>query len=133
MRLPILATIAMLAAPAVYADDVRTETVRFETGASSATITDSIKGYESVSYELGAAEGQSMAVDMSVDNLSAYFNIYGPGKGPGDEALYVGSTGGTRYQGTLPSTGTYTVNVYLFRNAARRDEVANYTLEIGIE
>lgn len=133
MRLATLATLAVLAATTVTADDIRTETVHFQAGASGATISDSIKGYESVSYMLGAGEGQTMVVNMTSPNLSAYFNVYAPGKGPGDEAMYVGSTEGNNFRGVLPVSGEYTVSVYLYRNAARRNEVANYTVDFGIE
>ena len=34
------------------------------------------------------------------------------------------------YEGTLPATGDYKIRVYLMRSAARRNEVANYRLEM---
>jgi len=74
-----------------------------------------------------------MVVVLKTDNGSNYFNIFAPGKKPGDEAMFIGSTLGDRYDGTLPADGKYTVQVYLMRNAARRNEKVNYTLEIGID
>ncbi|WP_295886046.1 hypothetical protein [uncultured Thiohalocapsa sp.] len=62
------------------ADDIRTERVQFHKGADSATVEDSIKGYEGVDYVLGAKEGQLMNVSMATDNGAAYFNIIAPGK-----------------------------------------------------
>ena len=35
-----------------------------------------------------------------------------------------------QYEGTLPATGDYKIRVYLMRSAARRNEVANYRLEM---
>ncbi|PRY22513.1 hypothetical protein CLV78_10653 [Aliiruegeria haliotis] len=125
--------IALLAAMPAFAGDLRTETVHFPARQSGTTISDSIKGYQSVAYELGAAQGQTMVVDFATSNPSAYFNVYAPGKGPGDAAMYVGAASGNRFEGTLPAAGDYTVSVYLYRSAARRDEVADYTLDIGID
>ena len=39
---------------------------------------------------------------------------------------------GNHFLGTLPSDGEYTVQVYLMRNAARRNEVANYELSLRL-
>jgi hypothetical protein len=46
--------------------------------------------------------------------------------------MFIGSTSGGRFEGTLPADGTYTIQVYLMRNAARRGESATYKLDIGI-
>jgi len=43
---------------------------------------------------------------------NADFNIYGPGKGLGDQAIFIGEPG-IPYTGTLPADGTYTIAVYL--------------------
>lgn len=130
-------TIAALAAAfaiapvgASLADDIRTETVRFDAGESQTAIKGSIKGYEIVDYVLGASGGQTMTVDMQTDNLSSYFNILAPGET--DVAFFIGSTSGNSYSGALPDGGDYRVRVYMMRSAARRDEVANYSLDIAI-
>lgn len=47
--------------------------------------------------------------------------------------MFIGSQQGNHFEGTLPADGEYTVQVYLMRNAARQNEKANYTLEIGID
>jgi hypothetical protein len=44
----------------------------------------------------------------------------------------VGSTSGNRFEAELPADGVYTIRVYLMRNAARRNETARYTLDVGI-
>lgn len=74
-----------------------------------------------------------MVVVLKTDNGSNYLNIFVPGKRPGDEAMFIGSQQGNHFEGTLPADGEYTVQVYLMRNAARQNEKANYTLEIGID
>ncbi|MEO0405737.1 MAG: hypothetical protein AAF289_00140 [Cyanobacteria bacterium P01_A01_bin.135] len=110
--------------------EIRTERIQFEPGANSAFVEDAITGYEIVDYVLDVQEGQSANISMATDNLANYFNILAPGETA--EALFIGSTSGNQYEGTLPETGDYTVRVYLMRSAARRDEVANYRLEMNI-
>ena len=46
--------------------------------------------------------------------------------------MFIGSTSGNRFSGPLTMSGRHVVQVYLMRNAARRNEVANYTLTIGV-
>jgi hypothetical protein len=124
------ATLAFAATLALAAD-IRTERVQFHKGANSATVEDSIKGYEGVDYVLGAKEGQLMNVSMATDNGANYFNIIAPGKE--NEAMFIGSTSGNQFEGPLPASGDYKIRVYLMRSAARRDETANYRLEMIID
>jgi hypothetical protein len=63
------------------------------------------------------------------DNLSSYFNILSPGEN--EVAMFIGSTSGNQYEGTLPKSGPYKIRVYMMRNAPRRDEVANYSSRMG--
>ena len=123
--------LVLLSMPA-FAQDARDERVNFTRGTSGATIKETITGYQTVNYKLDAKAGQSMVVVLNTDNAGNYFNIFAPGKAPGDEAMFIGSTQGVRYAGTLPADGEYTVQVFLMRSAARRNEKANYTLEIEI-
>ena len=84
-----------------------------------------------IDYLLGAKQGQSMNVSMTSDNGANDFNIIAPGKE--NEALFVGSSSGNQFEGRLPASGDYKVRVYLMRSAARRDEIANYRLEMIID
>ena len=133
----VLAGLAFVAGP-MPASAQQTTDVRFAAGTSGATIEGRIKGYEYRLYRLGAEAGQQMTVRMTADNTAAYFNIYAPGQGPGDQALAVSEMTGpdvpeiNLYDAILPQSGIYTVSVYLYRSAARRDETANYTLDIAI-
>lgn len=132
LRAPLLAAaILFLAAPAALGQrDIRSERVQFARGASSAVVEDSITGDDIVDYVLGAGEGQYMNVSMATDNGGNYFNILAPGE---DEvAMFNGSIGDNQYEGILPESGDYKVRVYLMRSAARRNEVANYRLEMII-
>jgi len=112
------------------AQENRTETVKFARGASSTSLSDSITGYESVTYRIGVSAGQLMSVELDTSNASNYFNITAPGA---DAALFIGSMSGNSTSFTIPSSGTYEIDVYLMRNAARRGESADYDLTISVE
>jgi hypothetical protein len=105
--------------------------VHFAKGANSATIEGRIQGDMTIDYLLGAKQGQSMNVSMATDNGANYFNIIAPGKE--NEAMFIGSSAGNQFEGRLPASGDYKVRVYLMRSAARRDEIANYRLEMIID
>lgn len=122
-------TLLVLAAPQAAQDPVRNVPVQFAKGASSKTIKDSVRGYATVNYTVAARAGQTMTVRMTTSNGSSYFNVTAP---RADEALFNGSITGNSFTGKPPATGTYTIQVYLMRNAARWNEVANYTLTLGI-
>ena len=127
---PILAgAVILLAAGSVGAQEIREERIRFERGASSATVEGTITGYQTVDYVLGARGGQTMDVSFETDHLASYFNVLPPDS---ETALFVGSTGGTTWSGLLPDDGDYRIRVYLMRSAARRDESAVYTLSVSI-
>jgi hypothetical protein len=122
--------VPVLSAQVAAADETRTERVRFEPGASSAVIEDSITGYESVDYVLRAGRGQYANVSMATDNGANYFNVLAPGEDA--VAMFIGSNSGNQYEGVLPASGDYKIRVYLMRSAARRDETANYRLEMVV-
>lgn len=125
-----LLIIASFPAGVVSADEIRQERVLFDEGESATTIEASITGYDTVDYVLGASRGQAMTVSMSTDNQANYFNIMAPGED--NVAMFIGSIKSRNFAGTLPESGDYKVRVYLMRAAARRDETANYQLEISI-
>lgn len=111
-------------------EDIRTEQVSFEKGKSGATIEGSITGSEIIDYKLNARSGQAMNVSMATDNTANYFNVMEPGEQY--VAVFNGSVGENMYEGTLEKSGDYTIRVYLMRSAARRNEKANFRLEISI-
>ena len=128
---PVIALACSAARPAA-ADETRTEVVKFERGKSSAVITGKITGHESVIYKLNAKDGQYLMVSLRPDNQSADFNIYIPGRNPGDEALFTSATGGREYLGQLDKTGDHSISVFLNRAAARRGEIAKFDLVVSI-
>lgn len=109
---------------------IRTQRVQFKPGATSATVQGSIRGYQIVDYVLNARQGQYMNVSMATNNNASYFNILAPGET--EVAMFNGSINGNQYEGTLPRSGDYRIRVYMMRSAARRNEVANYRLEMII-
>ncbi|MEM8572375.1 MAG: SH3 domain-containing protein [Pseudomonadota bacterium] len=128
-------------APAVAqaaSEETREVDVHFPAGTTGTTINDTIIGYGTVTYSLGAEAGQRMRVTLTPSNLATYFNVYGPGNAPGDAALANSGLGGEMmaeinlFDAVLPLSGEYTIQVYMMRSAARRDERSDYTLDISI-
>ena len=107
----------------------RKETVRFAKGHTSATVKGAIHGDDGVVYELGAAQGQTMSVRFRPSGGSCYFNVLPP---DGGEALFVGSISGDTFEAVLDRSGTYAVQVYLMRSAARRNETCTYSIAFEI-
>ena len=130
-RLIAVAGLALFALVVHAGDDIRKENVQFSKGASDATIKGRIKGDETVDYVLRAKAGQTMTVNFKTSNRMAYFNVLAPDS---DQALFVGSDAadGSRFTAELPKDGEYSIRVYLIRAAARRNETANYTLNVAI-
>ena len=110
-------------------NDTRTETIRFARGATSAVKQGTITGYQSVTYLVDLRAGQMLDVDMRTSNRSSYFNVTAP---RASTALFVGSdSAGNGYRGRTTVSGTYRIDVYMMRNAARRGESARYTLTVA--
>jgi hypothetical protein len=124
--------IGLLSAPALAGGTVR-DRMAFEAGSTSATLTNTIKGDASHEYLVGAKAGQMMTVKLATKTTNTYFNVWAPGKMPGkDEALFAGAITGDVFSDTLAETGDYMVQVYLYRNAARRNETSDFALTVEI-
>jgi hypothetical protein len=121
-------TILVLGSQSATAGD-KTEEVQFKKGATSATISGNIKGEHALTYKLKANAGQVMSILFAPKNASCYFNVIPPGS---DEAIHIGSTSGNEFAGTLGVGGEYKTQVYLMRNAARRNETCNYSITFEI-
>lgn len=122
--------LALASAPAVAQPKIEQRIVQFKTGETGATIKGAIKGDQTIDYKLRAGAGQAMVVQFRPSNPSAYFNVLPPGSS--GEAIHIGSSAGNEFSTDLKASGEYTIRVYLMRNAARRNESANYTLDIGV-
>lgn len=122
---------AMLAMTAQAADKVTVVPVQFAKGAQSASVKGTFKGYDSINYTLVAKAGQTMSVTIS-GSSNANFNVYAPGAVPGQaEAMGTGYVG-EKWQGSLPASGKYTIQVYQMRASARRGETVPHTLSVSI-
>lgn len=124
----LLASVLLFAAGEAAPAADRTETVRFKAGASAATRSASIKGHDGIVYRLDAGAGQVMQVLFDPSSRSCYFNVETPDGG----GNFNGSVSGNEYSAKLTSSGTYSVQVYLMRNAARRNETCKFSISFEI-
>lgn len=127
-RMALTLLFAVAVSPARAEGDIRTERVQFAKGATSAHVNGTITGYQTVDYMLGASKGQHMNVSLATKHTATYFNILAPGET--EVAFFNGSMSENQFEGVLPATGDYKIRVYMMRSAARRNEVANYRLEM---
>lgn len=136
IRYSVLAAIAIAAlqsaAPAFGADS--TTTIHFAHHATEATLSGGVKGYDSANFLIGAKAGQEMKVSFRPSNASCYINVWPPGQRPGGSgsAIFIGSTEGNEFGGTLSQDGTYMVQAYLMRNEARRGTTCKFDLVVSI-
>jgi hypothetical protein len=120
------ATLLAAFAPLFGQPQIRQERVEFAGGKASTTVKGSLQGDETLDYIFTAAAGQQMAIFLqNGKGSSVYFNITGAGE---DSALFIGSTSGDRFKGTIAKAGDYTARVYQMRSAARRGKRADYTI-----
>jgi hypothetical protein len=126
----LLAAALLMSSAAAPAAGIERRTVQFAKGATSATLKGTIEGDRTVDHVLRATAGQTMRVRLESRHPALYFNVLPPGS---ETALFVGSSGGNDWTGTLPADGEYVVRTYLMRSAARRGERDAYTLAIGID
>jgi hypothetical protein len=107
----------------------KSEQITFAKGSDGTVIKHRIKGDESVDYRLSAKAGQRLLIVLETSNASNYFNVVAPNA---NEAKHIGSSAGNRFEGKLPVDGEYTIQIYLMRNAARRNETALYSLSVNV-
>lgn len=124
-----LTAIATSPLPAMAQQDTREVPVTFSRGTSQATYRYDIRGYQTIVYRVRAERGQQMNVRLSSGNRSLYMNVLPP---RGNEAIHRGDVNGNSFGGTLSESGEYRIQVYLYRNAARRGERANFTLNVSV-
>ena len=130
VRASLLLATLMLTSPAWSADPVHKEKVELSANQATHSIKGKIKGYATAEYTLTGKAGQTLSVKLKTNQPSNYVNIRQAGQ---DEALFIGASGGNQYQAKLPADGEYTVQVYLMRNAARRNAQASYSLEMALK
>ena len=136
MKLPVPFAAALLAAGTLalpmtslaQAPMPKPERVQFAKGTSSKTIKGMLKGDQSRTFLVNLRAGQKMTVKLVSNNASANFNVTAPGA---MQAMFIGSVSGNEFADTIPSSGDYKVDLFLMRNAARRNESVSFTITIG--
>lgn len=119
--------IASLCCTGVAGAADRTIPVKFKVGSSFRTVRGVFKGYDTVTYILGASAGQTLQVMFSPDNDSCYFNVNAPS---GGEAINDESD--SEFTQQLEEDGNYRVQLYMMRSAARRGESCRYSVTFAI-
>lgn len=122
-----LLTALLLSMPVVAAEQLSGVAVHATQNETSKIIKGKITAYETADHTVQLTAGQTLSVNLKTSNTSSYFNVTAPGA---NEAMFIGSTSGNTYEAVIPASGVYTVRVYMMRSAARRNEVAKYTLSI---
>ncbi len=120
---------AAISITAAQAQSGAERTVRFRPGATGTEIAGSIRGYADVTYRLRTAQGQVMQVLFAPGNRSCYFNAFEPGR---QDAVHVGSTSGNEFGRSPTVAGDYRFQVYLMRNAARRNETCRFRISFEL-
>jgi hypothetical protein len=120
---------AATAVTSVQAQSGAERTVRFRPGATGTEIAGSIRGNADVTYRLRTAQGQVMQVLFAPTNRSCYFNAFEPGR---SEAVHVGSIAGNEFGRSPTAAGDYRFQVYLMRNAARRNEACRFRISFEL-
>lgn len=111
-------------------DGITTRRLSFDRGSSTARLESSITGRETIDYLLNVRAGQSMNISLASPNTATYFNLLEPGET--EVAIFNGSMNENMFEGVSKKSGDYRIRVYLYRNAARRGETANYNLEVAV-
>lgn len=105
----------------------KTQPVEFPAGRSSVVLNGQIKGYDGIRYSFDAESAQTLTILFSPGNRSCYFSLTEP---ESEEALFNGPITDNEYSGLVSKSGTHFIQVYLMRNAARRNETCRYSLTI---
>ncbi len=125
------ATVHMLvpAHAATGAGTTQHHAVQFSKGKTTAQVRGSVKGEHDAEYIVSAGAGQTLAVSSTSKNGSLNFNILPP---TSREAMFSGGVQGSKASVVLPADGSYVLQVFLTRNAARRGESAPFTLDVAV-
>jgi hypothetical protein len=120
----------LVAVSLTQAEEIPSQQIQFANGTHSATLKGSITADQAFDYKLGAKAGQTVMVELKSDRTSEYFNLIAPGR---NEALFIGSVGGLRFEGKLPVDGEYIIRLYLMGDAKDSGKTANHTLHVEVK
>ena len=127
----LLTCASVMLSPVLQAQQRQTKRLSIPTGKTSVSANGTITGYQDIDYIVNAAAGQTMTVTLKTNKTSNYFLVYGPGDT--ETAIYNSDAGEQTWTKTLDQAGDYTVRVYLYRNAARNNVKANFTVTVTIK
>jgi len=122
----------------------KTVELTFASGASSATVSDTIDGFNFHDYLVRASANQTLTATLESDGPAMVIVLENDGYQPDavrslpaqtQEAITdsTGQSQGWLWEGTLPSDGVYRVRVIHSGPAANQDAVSPYTLTVEIE
>lgn len=123
-----LAAMVLMVTP-ISSAEATERAVQFQRGATSTVLKGVIRGDGDATFVLRTVDGQVLQTLLTVSNRSCYFNVFEPGQA---EAAHIGSTSGNEFGRSPTRAGAYRFQVYLMRNAARRNESCRYNLSIEL-
>ena len=104
--------------------------IEFPESKDNVSLKGRIQGREFVDYRFHGAAGQTLIAEMKASHSMNYFNLLPPDSP--DAAMYIGQTGGNRFEGMLPTDGNYTLRVYLMPSAGRRNASSSFDLDVAL-
>jgi hypothetical protein len=129
VKKPLLGLLVIMALVGTYSISAQTtRRVRFARGASSATVSGQVKGYDYIDYVVGAKAGQRMSVRLTGSSVAEFVIRL-----PNGENLGMEATGVREWSGELPTSGDYSIRVLMSRADARRGTTARFSLRISVE
>jgi hypothetical protein len=126
----LLAALLFGVAGAGEAQDIPAKPLVFEAGDKVALAKGRLVGDHTIDYVFTARGGESVTAVLESASIG-YFNVLPPGSS--GEAIFIGSSEGNRFSGTLAAPGEYRFRVYQMRASARRGEATDYTLRVEVE
>lgn len=123
----LLAAFAVMLAGGAMAQAPRSEPLRFDAGGTVAVASGRVTGSDGIDLVLAARGGEHVVAVLEAGS-NGYFNVLPPGST--GEAIFIGSTSGERFEGTLEQAGEYRFRIYQMRASGRRGESFEYTLRV---
>lgn len=127
---PRLAALLIAAAwPAAHAaPPADLQEIHLAPGTGRASVSGTLKGDAGKAYRLKGAAGQTLQVDLKTTQGALQFNVT---SADSNEAMFRGETGGPQARLVLPVDGTYTIQTFLMRSAARRNAAGHFELAVS--
>jgi hypothetical protein len=105
---PALILVAYTSAFAQHGGKAEPNRIEFKRGATSTTISGTVRGDEEAEYMLAARQGQKLVIKLtSVPAKSSVFQLLGPD----NDTLGLEFDANYNYSGALPTTGDYFISV----------------------